>query len=94
MSTLSLQETILWSEDHTYMCAGSPVVPAANFTELAIELAVYPEVTKTVSEIVHIFKEQSKRFSACGGNDADRFGVIRRNPKSGWQYIEDLITAK
>ena len=94
MSTLSIQEAIEWSEDRTYMCAGSPVVPAAKFTELAIELATYSEVPKTVAEIVDIFKEQSKRFSACGGNDADRFGVIRRNPKSGWKYIVDLVTAK
>ena len=92
--TYSIQERIAWSEDFTALCAGQAVIPAAHFEELAIELVAYTEVTKTKAEMIAIFKEQTKRFAACGANHSDKFGVLRKNKANGWKYIEDLITEK
>jgi len=92
MEPLTLIQTIEWSQDPLEICAGQPIIPAINFTELALELILFPEVTMTADEIVAWFKEQSKRFTACGGNNAERYAVLRKNPKSGWQYVIDKIT--
>lgn len=94
MEELTILETIAWAQDPTNFCAGHPVIPASNFEELALDLIEYSNVTKTQEEIIEILKNQSKRFAACGANHSDRFGVIRKNPESGWQYIVDLITSQ
>jgi hypothetical protein len=91
-NTLTLLETIAWAEDRIYLCAGQPVIPASNFETLSVDLAAYPEVHKTAEDIYNLLREETKRFTACGANHSDRFGVLRKNPKGGWQYIVDLIT--
>lgn len=91
---MTLQETFDWTQDPTQICANCPVITNANFTDLATQAVEFTEVTKTIEEIEEIFVEQSKRFSACGGNNSERFGVLRKNPKTGWQYLIDLITER
>lgn len=88
---LTILEVIALKQDPMHICAGQPVIPNSNFEALAIELVTFNDVHKTVEEIVELFKEESKRFSACGANNSGRFGVLRKNPKTGWQYIVDLI---
>lgn len=92
--TLTLIEVIEWSQDPIQMCAGSPVIPARNFQSLAEQLISFKEITKTSDEIVDIFKLQSKRFAACGANFSDKHGVVRKNPKTGWNYLVTLLTEK
>jgi hypothetical protein len=91
MEELTLLQTIEWCEDPIQICAGQPIIPASKFEELANEMVAYPEVLRSAEEIVAILKDQTKRFSACGANQADRFGVIRKNKVNGWQYIVDLV---
>tara|TARA_R110000772_G_scaffold182375_2_gene293633 strand:+ start:3537 stop:3821 length:285 start_codon:yes stop_codon:yes gene_type:complete len=88
---LTILEMIALKQDPLALCAGQPVIPKANFEDLATELVDFPNVHKTIEEIVELFDEESKRFSACGANNSDRWGVLRKNPKTGWQYIVDLI---
>lgn len=88
---ITLLETIAWKEDPMQLCAGQPVIPAANFALLAKDAITFKQVKKTEEEIIDILKEQSKRFAACGANFSDRLGVVRKNPDTGWQYIVDLI---
>ena len=94
MEKLPILEAIAWYQDATNLCAGQPIIPAANFNDLIEELVTYPEVTKTAYEMGEILADQTKRFSACGANNSDKWGVIRKNPKTGWQYIVDLITVE
>lgn len=76
------------------LCAGANVIEAAVWEELANDLVDRDEVTQTKEEIMIIFMEQSKRFVACGGNLAERFAVLRKNPESGWTYLIDMVTEK
>lgn len=93
MEELTLLETIEWSQDPLEICAGQPVIPVTNFEELALEVQAFKEVTMSSDDILIWFKDQSKRFSGCGGNNADAtWAVLRRNPKTGWQYVIDKIT--
>lgn len=87
----TIQELFLYAEDPLNFCAGQPTIPASSFERLAEEAADYLAVKKTKEEIIIIFMEQSKRFVACGGNHAERFGILRKNPKTGWNYLIDLI---
>lgn len=88
---MSITEQIELVEDPTQLCAGQVVIPAAKFEDLATVLAARTDVNKTDAEITAIFLTQAKRFSACGANFSDRFGVLRKNPNSGWNYLRDLI---
>ncbi|KKK85473.1 hypothetical protein LCGC14_2772930 [marine sediment metagenome] len=96
MSTtdLTIEEEFLWSEDTKLFCAGQAIIPAYKWTELTERLPELDEVTKTSAEILTIFEEQAKRFVACGANFGERFGVLRKNKKTGWKYLIDLVTAK
>jgi hypothetical protein len=87
----SVEDHFILAQDPMQECAGSPIIPASNFDQLAADVAVYDEVKLTAVEILEIFDYQSKRFVACGGNLNDRFAVLRRNPESGWQYMVDLM---
>ena len=89
---ITLLETIAWKEDSMQLCAGQPVILAANFELLAKEVVAFPEVKKTEEEIIDLLQNETKRFAACGGNNAERFGVLRKGNSTGWQYIVDLIT--
>ena len=90
---LTLLEVVEWAQHPSDVCAGQPVIPYSNFVELSKDVVAYDEVVLTQMEAMDLFTEQTKRFSACGANHADdRFGVLRKNPKTGWQYIVDLLT--
>ena len=92
MSELTINEIFLYAEDSLNLCAGQPVILSSSFESLSIHLSIQDGVTKTAQEIVTIFQEQSKRFSACGANNSDKFGVLRKNPETGWNYLVELIT--
>ena len=79
-------------EDSIQTCAGQPVIPASSFVDLATELTSYTAVLYNAEAISTMFTDQTKRFAACGGNHSEKFGVLRKNPKTGWQYLVDLIT--
>jgi hypothetical protein len=82
------------SQDPLNFCAGSPVIMGASFNDLAQHLSVMTEVDKTKEEVLDIFMEQAKRFSACGANFSDQqTGVVRRNPETGWMYLVTLLLA-
>lgn len=88
---MTTQECIEWAQDPIQECAGQPIIPASNFDSLAVSLANQSDIDKTAEEILDIFREQSKRFTACGANLADRFAVLRKNKENGWQYLIDLL---
>lgn len=92
MEEITLLELFEWAQDPTHLCAEQPIIPSSAFEELSLEASAYKEVTKTSEEILELFNEQSKRFSACGANNSEKWGVLRKNPKIGWQYLIDLIT--
>lgn len=99
MEELTIQDTLDWAQDPLRRCGESPVILQTSFEELAVNLTTFTDQVSLNSEqIVEVLEEQSKRFSGCGGNFADRTGMIRRNPNNGkpdtlygWQYILDLI---
>ena len=82
----------------TDTCGREPVIPDANFEDLSeyiyTRLDIYTEVEMSQEEFEDELQFQKKRFSACGANFSDRFGVIRKNPVNGWGYMVDLITKK
>jgi hypothetical protein len=90
---LTLLEVIAWAQHPSDTCADQPIIPAYNFAELATDISTYDEVVLTVEEIEEVFRVQSMRFSACGANNSDpeRYAVLRKNPKTGWNYLRDLI---
>ena len=88
---MTVIETIEWAQDPLQDCGGQPIIPEAGFLTLAVNLILHAEVTKPQEELMKIFKAQSLRFTACGANNADGFGVLRRNPESGWAYLLELI---
>ena len=95
MEELTLLSTIEWAQHPSDRCAGQPIIPGTNFEELARDVLGFPEVVLTEAEILAVFNYQTKRFSACGANHADPHvngGVIRKNPKNGWQYLIDILT--
>ena len=93
MEDLTIIEQLEWAQDPLASCGGQPVIIFPKFAELSNTLSLYKDYTKlTPSEIYQILTDQTKRFSACGGNfGVDRTSMIRKNPESGWQYILDLI---
>ena len=105
MEELTIEETMDWAQDPMRTCGDAPVILQSRFNQLAIELTVFTDQVSLNSEqIIEVLEEQMKRFSGCGGNFADKTGMIRRNPghsndsnvknpnsNYGWQYILDLI---
>ena len=94
MTELTLLNILAWAQDPTHVCAGQPVIASSSFEELAYLLSSRKDITLTKDEIVKTFIKESRRFSACGANNSDRMGVLRKNPKTGWTYLEDLLTKK
>jgi hypothetical protein len=91
METEEILQILAWSEHPMMECAGARVIMADRFSETAESIAAIPEVDKPKEEIEKILIEQSKRFSACGANNSEKWAVLRKNPKSGWTYIVKLI---
>ena len=94
MGEATLLELIEWAQHPLDTCAGQPVIPAYNFKDIASTAVLYSEVVLSESEILDVFAYQAKRFTACGANhsDTNRFGVVRKNPKTGWSYLIDILT--
>jgi hypothetical protein len=82
---------LAWAEHPLLECAGSKVIMAEEFSPTATQIADLSIVDKTAKEINDIFLMQSKRFSACGANNSEKYGVLRKNPQIGWNYIVELI---
>ena len=89
---MTLAERFDWAQDSIQICANCPVILAAEFDALATAVIAFNEVTLTHAEIIDLFELHAKRFSACGGNNSERYGILRRNPKTGWKYLIDPIT--
>ena len=85
-----LLKVITSYENPRLLCAGAKVIEEALFEELAVEL-VNVEPLLDLSSVITLFKEQAKRFTACGGNSPGSYGVLRKNPSSGWSYIINAI---
>lgn len=66
-------------------CAGSPVIEAFNFPELATALAT--ESGKSQEYVLALIKRMSLKFSSCGGNLGEKSAVLRKYPKSKWGFI-------
>lgn len=94
MEELTLMQQLEWAQDPMQFCAGQPVIPAYNFEELAVNVAKFPEVTKTSDEVLALFQEEGKRYTACGANNDDRLMVMRRVPDTGWAPLAAKILAK
>lgn len=96
MDEITLLETIEWAQHPSDTCAGQPVIPAYNFQELSQDVAAFSNVKLTAGEVYVKLIEQSQRFTACGANsaDVDRFGLVRKNPKTGWNYLVNIFTGK
>jgi hypothetical protein len=87
---MNISEILENAQDPIQECAGSPVIIAAKFEELSATLIDY--TNKTSEEILTILQRQAKRYSACGGNNSDQFGVIRKSPKLGWKTLVALLS--
>jgi hypothetical protein len=94
MEEMTLILEIGWAQDPTALCADQPIIPAANFEQLSKDVQEYDEVELSEQEAYDLFTEQAKRFSGCGANNSERYGVLRKNPKTGWQYLVDLLIKK
>lgn len=90
MDDLTLEEHITWHQDPLQCCAGQPVIPQYNFEPLAKVLIGVEDVTKSVEDLVLLFFEEAKKYTACGGNLDERFAVIRK-PPNGWGKLIDKI---
>lgn len=89
---LTIEEQFLWAQDPIQTCAGQPIIPQYNFKPLAEELIKYKEVTYDVDGIIKLFFEVAKKYTACGANFNDKFAVIRKNPKLGWEKVVSRVT--
>lgn len=89
---MSAIEIFEWYVNPLELCSGHAVIGNPNFLPLAEALKEEDSaLPATVEEIVEIFTEQSKRFSACGANNSDKYGVLRKSSTTGWQYLLDAI---
>lgn len=88
----TIENIMEYWQDPLQECADSPVVLAAKFGDAAKKISELPDISMSETEVLELFHEQAKRFSGCGANNSERYAVLRRNPKSGWKYIADLIT--
>ena len=73
-------------EDPRQMCAGSVVIPHSSFEDLSKSLEALSPRNLPFADIL---VEESHKFTLCGGNSSDRFGVLRKSSNTGW-----LNTAK
>lgn len=95
MSLNTLSEIFTSYEDPLQQCAGQPVILGSEFESMATDVSQFDNIVKTKEELVLLFKEQTKRFTACGANNADeRFAVLRKNPANGWEYLITLVQEK
>jgi len=94
METITLTDILNWSQDPIQTCGEQPVILAAEFNALAADVKELSSISLTKDEVLNVFKEQAKRFSACGANNSEKFGVLRKHPVSGWNYLEVLLTSK
>jgi len=85
--TLTIEEQFLWHQDPLQECAGQPVIAQHSFESLATELVEYTEITYTADELVALFFEISKKYTACGANNNEKYAIIRKNPEKGWTKI-------
>ena len=51
----------------------------------------FVDLTKSLPEILAIFKYEALRFSACGANFGEDRGVLRKNKANGWGYLVDQL---
>jgi len=90
----TILEEFQWAQDPLQLCVGQPIIPQYNFPILADKLLEYNSVIMSKAQLVIYFTEQSLRFSACGANSSSKFGVLRRNPKTGWQWLVYYVSDK
>ena len=94
INDLTMLEVLAWSQDPMRMCGDEPVILAESFEGLASDLSEFTITTdKTKEEIYDILIEQTKRFTACGGNFGLDEGLIKKYTKKGggWNYIMELL---
>lgn len=91
---LTLLQLVESTVDTMRDCAGQAIIPQHNFTRLAELCSGDDDVKLSIEELEELFYNQALRFTACGGNNVRKYGVLRKNPKGGWQYLINLITAK
>ena len=89
-----LEDRFQWAQDPLQCCAGLPIIPQYNFRPLAEAIEPYPDVLYTVDEIVEIFFEIAKKYTACGANHNDKYAVMRKGNASGWKKAIDAVTTK
>jgi hypothetical protein len=73
-------------------CVGNAVIPEHNFEALALALVTNNMTEHTMGDVVSILEKASLKYSGCGANDSDKYGVIRKNTKTSWKYIQDKIS--
>lgn len=86
MNNVELEEFVSWYEDPLQLCAGSRIIPQWKFKPLAVAL-VGAGSSLTEEELLKLFFEESKRYTACGANSNGRYSVIRKPPKTGWKKL-------
>ena len=82
---------LAWAEHPLLECAGAKVIMNENFAPTSEKIADLTNVYKTKEEIELLFREQAKRFSACGANNTEKYAVLRKNFQNGWIYFAKLI---
>ena len=89
----TLRLTLEWAQDPTRECAGQPVILQTSFKDLSEAVQGFQGVKLTPAEAEEMFNIESRRFSACGANPGhdNRFAVLRKNPETGWEYIEKKL---
>jgi hypothetical protein len=84
-------ETCDFFTDPIRICVGCLVIPSHNFQTLVETLIDNNLITVTTEEGIQILTTTSLRFSACGANHSEKYGVLRKNKKTGWKYIEEAL---
>ena len=93
MEELTIEELFEWAQGPLQVCAGQPIIAQHKFEGFALSLQNYPEVKLDAVALEAYFTEKAKKYTACGANNNERFGVLRKNPDAGWsKIIADITT--
>ena len=70
----------------TASCAGNFIITKDRFLDLSVELSENSD-NKTSEEILKILNQMSLKFTACGGNNGEKYAVVMRYPVQHWKYL-------
>lgn len=77
--------------DPTKTCAGNHIIPSHNFENLVETLNDNTLLEIPIEEALEVLRISSLKFSACGANNGEKYGVLRKNTKTSWKYLENKL---